>query len=379
MDQNQDTQTTILSIVPSPLIPPVSKGQKHTYGLLDALGEITKVVSITDTHSTTAGHSFELRPLIEHNIRKYLAFGNYKLLYRLIIRLKPKAILLEQPYMGLMVSLVSKKTKVPFSVHAHNVEFLRQKALGKWWWPMVFWLERYTFRKAKYIFFISENDKNLAVKKYLISEQKCFVSPFGLGQTEPLVSSIDLVKKIRAKHNISAEDKVFMFFGDMKYLQNIVALELIINEIQPRIDEKFKGKDYKILICGGGLSEAYEKQLKELESQNIIYAGYIHDVDEYLQAADVVINPIQHTGGIKIKVTEALGYNKPVVSTKTGAAGVVQNVCGNMLQVSEDNDWDNFTEKMYKMKDNKDSTPKVFFEKYNWKFIASDLLNKLIP
>jgi len=365
-------QKPILSIVPAPLIPPVSGGQKHTYGMLDALGKEIDVISITDTHSSTMGHSFQLLPLIEHKVKKYLSFANYKLILKLTKQLAPSAILLEQPYMGWMIYIISKKTKIPYFIHAHNIEFLRFKSLGNWWWPLLFLWEKFALTHAKGVFFISEEDHRLALHHFKLTPEKCHVSPYGVPQKSPMPTSSQLVAEVRARHNISKEDKVFMFFGVLKYLPNIAALEIIISEIRPRLKEKLK-KGYKILICGGGLSDEYISELKKLEDDQIVYAGFVHEIDEYTQSADVIINPILSGGGVKTKVIEALSYNKPVVSTATGALGIDISVCGNLLQVVPDNDWDLFVDKMITLLDEKEPISPSFFNKYSWEAIAKDI------
>ena len=139
MEANKDNQPVkVLSIVPAPLYPAVSGGQKGTYGNLDAMGRIARLVSITDTLSTPIGHSFELRPLIPHNSIKYFSLRNYSIILKQVKELKPSVILLEQPFMGPMIQLISKKTRVPFFQHAHNLEFLRFKSIGRWWWPLMY-------------------------------------------------------------------------------------------------------------------------------------------------------------------------------------------------------------------------------------------------
>ena len=376
MDQNRDS-TTILSIAPSPLIPPESKGQKHSYGLLDAMGNLTKVICITNIKSHTAGHSFELRPLFERKIRKFIAFANYRLIVRIISRTKPKAILLEQPYYGIILRLISKQTQTPYSIHAHQVEFLKHKALGHWWWPLVYWLERKAFQSAENIFFISGNDKKLAMRKFRLNPEKCFISPYGVPQKQPIIAPKEKVERIRLKNNVENGETLFVFFGDLKYLQNVEAVENIIREINPRVAALCNERKYKIMIAGGGASESFAKQMADLRDENIIYVGYVHDIDDYLQAADVMINPLKHRGGIRIKVIEALGFNTPVVSTEVGAIGIKKSVCGNMLKVVKNNDWDNFAKNMCELSENSDQIPQSFFDNYNWTSIAKSTLKTL--
>lgn len=368
------SKKTILSIVPAPLLPAVSGGQKGTYGPLDALGKITNVISITDTNSDIEGHTFEIRPLIIHNAKKYFAYKNYKIIVNQIKQEKPDAILLEQPFMGLIVYLACLKTNVPFFVHAHNIEYMRFKSLGKSWWPLMYINEWFSFRKAKGVFFVTNHDQNIAIRTLNIPKSKCHVTPYGVPQDEPILLSEEKIKEVRARHGISETDKVFMFFGVLKYLPNIEALELILKKINPILKEKYK-QNYKVLICGGGLSNSYNK-LKEFEKDNVVYAGFVENIDEYTQSADVILNPVQSGGGIKTKIVEALGFDKNVVSTKTGALGVNPDVCGSKLYIVKDNDWTGFVDKIIEAADDTSSISPEYFDIFSWKSVAKTMNNQ---
>jgi len=370
-------QPIILSIAPFPLLPPVTGAQKHTFGLLHALGKLTRVICITEAHSNPAKYSFELRPLLERRIKKYIAFGNYKLLLSSTRQLKPGAILLEQPFMGLIIYLVGRKTRIPFYIHAHNVEFLRFKSLGFWWWPLMFIYEQFVFNRSGGIFFISEEDRRLALKHFTLDTNKCFVSPFGIPQKDIIRYPEETCLQVRARHQIAPNDKLFLFFGAFKYLPNIEAFELVIDEILPRLKERMT-EPFTILVCGDGLNESYQQQLESLKSEKLVYVGFVPDIDEYTACADVVINPILNGGGVKTKVVEALGFNKPVVSTSTGALGIDPSVCGKKLFVVDDSDWDLFVGKMIEASTEQNLISTPFFEKYSWEGIAQSLLNHII-
>lgn len=367
-----NNKPVVLSIVPSPLLPPVDGGQKHTYGMLDALGKITRLVCITDTKSETAGHSFELLPKIEHKVRKYLSFGNYKYIVKKINEIKPVSVLLEKPFMGPIVYMASKKTRIPFFIHAHNIEYLRYRSLGKWWYPLLYLWESFTYSKAKAIFFVSEEDRRLAIEKFKLPENKCHISAYGIPQTHVLERPAESIRHTKASLGINSDEKVIMFFGALKYLPNIEALEIIVNELLPRL-QKIIEAPYKVLICGAGLSSEYAAQLKEYSNKHLIYAGFVPDIDEYTGSADVVINPLLSAGGLRTRVVEALGFNKTVVSTITGAHGIDARLCGKKLKVVADNDWDRFAEKIAEALSEKESTPESFFAHYSWQAIAIEL------
>ena len=82
-------------------------------------------------------------------------------------------------------------------------------------------------------------------------------------------------------------------------------------------------------------------------------------------------------GGIKTKIVEALGFNKTVVSTKTGAIGVDPDICGSKLYVCADKDWDGFTDLLIEATKNTSNISPKFFEVFSWKSVAQTMLNNL--
>ena len=63
---------------------------------------------------------------------------------------------------------------------------------------------------------------------------------------------------------------------------------------------------------------------------------------------------------------EALGYNKIVVSSFSGAAGLLPEVCGANLLISNDNDWDAFTSHIITSIDQTPLIPDSFYNTYYW-------------
>ncbi len=89
------------------------------------------------------------------------------------------------------------------------------------------------------------------------------------------------------------------------------------------------------------------------------------------------MNPALQSGGIKSKVIEAIGQNRPVVSTSLGAIGIDTTVCGNKLQVVVDNNWDMFASSLVNALSLTGDTPQAFFNKYSWEGIAQNMYDIL--
>ena len=54
---------------------------------------------------------------------------------------------------------------------------------------------------------------------------------------------------------------------------------------------------------------------------NIVVTGTVDSIEDYYEHTDIVVIPLTHGGGVKVKVLEALGHGKLVVSTIKGIEG----------------------------------------------------------
>jgi hypothetical protein len=165
-----------------------------------------------------------------------------------------------------------------------------------------------------------------------------------------------------------------LFNGTLHYQPNLDAIDVIIKKINPVLLSAIDFK-YKILICGKGLPEAYDK-LNKYKDSNIIYAGFVDDIRPYFTGADIFINPIIDGGGIKTKLVEALGYNMNVVTTANGAFGVPATITNNKMVIVDNNDWELFAKQII-IADTSAIISPVFFEHFYWKEIVKKAANAL--
>ncbi|MBK9485754.1 MAG: glycosyltransferase family 4 protein [Chitinophagaceae bacterium] len=164
----------------------------------------------------------------------------------------------------------------------------------------------------------------------------------------------------------------FLFNGTLGYKPNLDALDVILEKINPILlaDKNFR---YKIIICGNKLPAACNG-LVDYKERNIIYAGFVDDINLYFKGSDIFINPVIDGGGIKTKVVEALGYNLSVISTQSGAIGIPDTITGNKMKIVADNDWGTFTT-LIKTIDPADTIPPTYFSHFYWGNIAEKAKN----
>lgn len=365
----------VLSIVSYNILPYFSGGQKSIAQFNEFLGEQCNLTVVsTSSNNHLLAKSYTMLPWMKSNPLKFIQVS---LFFRLSALIKEKGIqyfILEHPYMGWLGWLIKWKCKIKLIVHTHNLEFLRFKSVGKKWWPILKWYETWVLNMADQVFCISEEDKAYMVNNLKVPAAKCSVITFGLPFSSIPDDKIACAYKVRTLHNIHPNDKLILFNGLLNYHPNTNAVNDIINYINPLLIKSLL--NYKILICGKGLPEAFN-DLKDFKDKNIIYTGLVGDIELYFKAADLFINPVLSGGGIKTKLVEALGYNTTVVSAETGAIGCDKNACGSKLVVIKDKDWQSFVAAILIQLESPINTPTSFYDKYYWGNITKKALEEL--
>jgi glycosyltransferase involved in cell wall biosynthesis len=177
------------------------------------------------------------------------------------------------------------------------------------------------------------------------------------GQEEVLRAKTTL----RLKFGIPSEQKILLFNGAFDYQPNLAALHAIVDILNPLLLAK-KDFLYKILLCGRGIPLG----VSQVGYSNVIFAGFVDDMDLYFQGADVFLNPILEGGGIKTKLVEALGNNLSAVSTKHGALGIDPDLCAGKLMLCNDGDWVGFANLIPAAASLETEIPKRYFEHFYW-------------
>jgi len=281
-------------------------------------------------------------------------------------------IIWEHPYFTWLASMIKRRTGIKTVLHIHNIEYQRFRSTGKAWWPLLKIYEKWFFKLADQILFVSPEDKRFAIEKWKIPERKCVEVAFGVEIREYPTDKEACRKTVSATHNISGDEKILLFNGLLDYKPNLDALSIILKEINPLLLQK-KDFNYKIIVCGKRLPSELN-DLKEYAAKNIIYAGFVEDIETYFKGADLFLNPVQSGGGIKTKMVEAIAFGTTVVTTETGAMGIYRNICGKKLIVVPDNDWKSFAEVIIENAAVNQITPATYYEYYYWGNIVKKIL-----
>ncbi len=360
----------ILSLVSYKYLPPQMGGQKCIAYFYRYLSREMSLTCVTVKNNAEHTEPYTIKPILSNSRLRYINPFYFFLLRRIIRDEKITHLMLEHPYYGWLGLLLKWFCKVKLIIHSHNIESQRFKSMNKWWWGVLWHYEKFTHKNADCNFFIQDDDRNYAITNYKLNPTFCSTITYGLNVNRP---PADAEKKLAREqicktHQIAATNKILLFNGTLNYKPNVDALLTILEKINPILiaNENFR---YKIIICGSKLPHKF-KDLAKYKEQNIIYAGFVDDINLYFKGSDIFINPVIDGGGIKTKVVEALGYNLSVLSTESGAIGIPQQITGGKLEILPDDAWIEFANKIILMDTDKKIAPS-YFDYFYWENIAA--------
>lgn len=362
--------TKILSLVPYNIFPANFGGQRAIALFNEYLAKECDIVCVTvKSNEPQYAKGYTLLNILSGSPFRYINPFYFFTLRKIIRQHQITHVILEHPYFGWLGMLLKKLTGIKLVIRSHNIESMRWKSLGKWWWKILWWYERTTHRAADVSFFITDHDREYAIRTFQLHAAACTTITYGVETHHaPLPEEKEYCKAIlRERHGLSLHETIFLFNGALDYMPNYQGVQSIVNNINPVFLQE--GFLYKIIICGKGLP-AHMNELKAYAHQNIIYAGFVDNIEIYFKGADTFLNPVTEGGGIKTKLIEALSYNLNAVSTRNGAFGIDAKLTNNKLVITGNNDWVSFAKAAKNISGNKNKIPPGFYDHFYWGSIA---------
>ena len=366
----------ILSIIPYKILPAKLGGEKGIAVFNEYLARRADLIGVTTANNDPSlAKGYRLLNFLSDNRSRYGNIFLSRKIKEIIRKEKITHLITEHPYFGWLAWLLRKTTGVSWIVHSHNIEYMRSKSIGRWWWKALRSYEGWAYRNADKVFFISDDDRNHAIKNLGVNPRKSLTVTYGIEQSKIPEDKEECRRKIRDKYSFDSSHKILLFNGALYHSTNYDALKIILDEINPLL-LKADGFRYKIIVCGKGLP-GFFNELKDYAATNVIYAGFVDDISIYFKAADIFMNPILSGGGVKTKAIEAIAMNCTVVSTELGAMGINREVCGNKLKVVKEGEWKVFSELIMTSVNEHSLTPQEFFDYYYWESIISRVIGAL--
>jgi polysaccharide biosynthesis protein PslH len=367
-------QISLASLVSYKFLPPVLGGQRAAALFYKYMARHVGLICITTRNNDPSqAEGFEALPILSTSASRYINPFAFFTIRNIIRQRQITHLMLEHPYFGWLGLLLKWRTGVKLVIRSQNIEGLRWKSLGKWWWKILWHYEKYVHKQAHYNFFIKDNDRQYAIEHFKLQPQRCLTITYGIEwQTPPSARDKEAARKeLLTKHGIPNDHYILLFNGSFNYSPNVKGLERIMDEVNPTL-QKMGSFKYTILICGKDIPPA----ISQSNRPNIIFAGFVDDVTTYFKGADIFINPVSEGGGIKTKLVEALGFNMSAVSTSNGAIGVDPAICNGKLQITDDT-INGFAEKIIQLAGNKQDIPPAFYDHFYWDDIAQKAIRCL--
>ncbi len=254
-----------------------------------------------------------------YNIQRFYSASFETQLIHLLKRQIFDLVLLEGLPVLLYLEAIRKNTKAHIAYRAHNVEYeiwdrlanntshplkkLYYKILAK----QVKSFEKLNLSKVDSLISISERDASILQALSNISNS--YVAPACIDE-----------KTIKIDTTHTSFKSIF-FLGALDWIPNIEGMQWFIDKIFPAILSSCPNTH---LYIGGRNIPAsfYENKL-----QNIHILGEIKEVNELMNAHQIMIVPLLTGSGMRIKIIEAMFYGKCIVSTSIGAEGIDDENC----------------------------------------------------
>lgn len=254
---------------------------------------------------------------------------------------------------------------IPIVLHEHNNEWLRfaqmadavtglKKILYKRESRLLYKLEKKieTQKLVSLYTFLSDKDQKQFAKNFDIDFNRTVLVPLGA----------DVIDNLEIENGVT--EKNIMFCAAMDSELNQEAALWFTRNVFPLIKSSIPG--VKFYIVGRNPSD----EILSLSSDDIVVTGTVDSLVEYYSKADLVVIPLLHGGGVKVKLLEAVGYNKNIVTTSIGIEGTLFDTKEH-IPVCDDND--NFANTCKRIltdddyaKSLRDKTRGFFLENYTW-------------
>lgn len=167
-----------------------------------------------------------------------------------------------------------------------------------------FW-ERYYWRKANKLVAVSSEDRKIMEKE--IPGVRVEIIPNGIDAAHFKERKAEKTRRPRV-----------LFVGNFKWLQNVEAVEILIDKIWPEVIKKVPRAC--LWIVGRSIPARIHDLAKERDDVEV--TQNMPDIREAYQKASVMAAPLKGPGGTRLKILEALASGLPIVSTSIGVAGL---------------------------------------------------------
>jgi len=211
---------------------------------------------------------------------------------------------------------------VPVVLVQENVEYLKFRRMGNNS-PLLYIVrevERWACRSADHVVAVSDVDAAYLQQLYGVPAERLTVISH-CADPETFRYRAEGAAQVRQSLDIAAGTPLLTFVGKLDYAPNADAVRYIAETLQPAVREAYPNAIF--LMIG----QNYEP-LQGYANGHVRFTGFVDgragaspNLADYLSASDVVLVPLESGSGTRLKILEAAGCARPIVSTRIGAEG----------------------------------------------------------
>ncbi len=243
-------------------------------------------------------------PEAKETIRKILAHNEIDLIHAetfyvmpLIPQTKVPVLLVEQTIEYMVYQHFIQNLKIPLAPQILKIDIFKLK-----YWEKMYW------QKADRVGAVSAEDRDQMRK--LIPDLHVEIIPNAAGE-----DLMDLYKQKKSNPR-----PIFLYVANFLWLQNVEGAEILAKQVFPAILKKIPNA--KCIIAG----QYAKEKLKHLTNHKADIVDLDKDsiaaVKKAYATASVFIAPLEGPGGTRLKILGAMASGLPVISSKTGVAGL---------------------------------------------------------
>lgn len=174
----------------------------------------------------------------------------------------------------------------------------------------IYYYEKRYLPKFTTVYSVSNNDKNQLKKM------------FNLKKVINIDNGIEKVNFIKTTNKKSKQINLGLI-GSFNHPPNKYSFNYFLNEIAPLLEkEKI---DYRFYLAGKNNSDEVKDLIKSsllIDKNRIIDLGFVDESIDFFKKIDILVTPIFSGSGSRIKILEALGFGKKIISSPIGAEGI---------------------------------------------------------
>lgn len=172
----------------------------------------------------------------------------------------------------------------------------------------VFLYELIWLKKVKSLICVSKND------------QEIFQKYFKVKNTYVLPNGLDLKNKLREKNK--SNTLRLGFIGSINHPPNKQAISTLLYKIAPKLDGVM---NFTLTVVSKDINKFVNPNSL---SRNIKFYDEINDLSLFFNNIDLLVTPIYSGSGSRIKILDAISHQVPIISTKMGIEGILEELLG---------------------------------------------------